>query len=474
MKRILSSMLVVAMAFASTVAKADNISLEQAKEAAVHFYVHNTYYTDVRVSDLVLVHYTVNPDLDVPSEYVFNVRDYGWIAMAATTVIDPVVAFSDEKPLDFEDVSPAMLWWLNGYADMVSEIQVLDAENDYPDSQEWIALKNKLLKGNTKANQHVLMQEKWGQGDAQNPDYNYYCPTLNGGTCIVGCVATALAQICHYYKYPVQPRGNALYSWPTGGRTLKLGFDTIQFNYSIDQVKAVALLSWAAGMAVKMDYGTDGSGALMQNISSGMSSKFKLTSSSLVFRNGNSDTSFVGKIRRQLMNNDVVCMGGNSPSGGGVDAGGHAWVACGYFENNEGMIYMNWGWHGSGDGFFNLKTNNMAISGSGYNFNSGQEAVIGMLPPEDSNIRHDHVGIEPVVANSLLGSAYPNPASVAVHLPYTSTVAGEMCVYSIDGKLVERRSVSAGSGNVTLKVDNLPAGIYVYRMNNATGKFVVK
>ena len=169
-------------------------------------------------------------------------------------------------------------------------------------------------------------------------------------------------------------------------------------------------------------------------------------------------------------------MGGSQPGGTGRDASGHAWVVCGYKESNEKEYYMNWGWGGprTGDGWYNLADNNLRVSGSGYYFYANQNVVVGQTPPEDSNIHHSHIGICPVENSSVLGSAYPNPASMSVVLPYQTSEISELCVYSIDGKLVESRKVAAGNGSVTLKVDQMPAGIYIYRLNNATGKFVVK
>ncbi len=489
MKRLITSILVAAMAFASHTAMADNISLEQAKDAAAHYLAHNTVYTDLTANDLTLVHQIINPDLDIPAVYFFNTnKESAWIIFAASTVIDPVIAYSGESGLDMDNLAPAMRWWVDNYAKVVSDVQKLDAENKYPDSEQWIMLQKHALKGSTKGDgDHKWMNEKWDQGDENNPTYNLLCPELDGQTCIVGCGATAMSQICHYYQYPKQPVGTQSYAW--NGRFLKLSFDTVHFDYSKmpdkltsssteDEVYQVALLSWATGMAMRMDYGTaEGSGVNPRAIPLGMAQYYKYTEGTFTLRNGDGeDTAFIGKIRRQLIKKDVLCMGGSQPGGTGRDASGHAWVVCGYKESNEKEYYMNWGWGGprTGDGWYNLADNNLRVSGSGYYFYANQNVVVGQTPPEDSNIHHSHIGICPVENSSVLGSAYPNPASMSVVLPYQTSEISELCVYSIDGKLVESRKVAAGNGSVTLKVDQMPAGIYIYRLNNATGKFVVK
>ncbi len=58
---------------------------------------------------------------------------------------------------------------------------------------------------------------------------------------------------------------------------------------------------------------------------------------------------------------------------------GHAWNCDGY---NGNQFHMNWGWSGSGNGYYAL--NNLIVSG--YNFNSSQGAVINVYPA--SNYPH--------------------------------------------------------------------------------------
>lgn len=174
------------------------------------------------------------------------------------------------------------------------------------------------------------------------------------------------------------------------------------------------------------------------------------------------------------MNGDVIVMSGSSSTGSGADAAGHAWVVDGYQTENEKMYHMNWGWGGSGNAFFNLADNNMRISSMGYNFNVDQACLFGVIPPEDSNIRHNHVAIRNVEDNTVLGTAYPNPAALSVALPYTTEIAADMQIYGIDGKLIATRRVLPGTGEVTLRVDALPKGVYVYRLNSQSGKFIVR
>ena len=49
-----------------------------------------------------------------------------------------------------------------------------------------------------------------------------------------------------------------------------------------------------------------------------------------------------------------------------------------------------------------------------------------------------------------------------------------LTVYSVDGRPVISQNVQAGDGVVTINIDKMPAGIYIYRLGGASGKFIVQ
>lgn len=477
MKKLISSLLVVSLAFCSMTVKADNISLEQAKSAAAYFMGNYMGADKLTADDLTLVYQIDNAELGIPAEYFFNLGGCGWIIMGGTTAIDPVVAYSDEGTLDIENLPENMKWWVNGYADLISEIQVLDADVNYPVSKQWYELENHLLKGSTKGQQITLMNERWGQGDEYNPTYNYYCPQVGGRWSMTGCVATALAQICHFYKYPRYGHGTQHYWW--GNNALSLRYDTMSFDYSLmpnklasgsapAKVREVAKLNYAIGVAVKMDYSPDGSGAHSVDVPNAMYDFFGFSSSYYTQRSSGVEN-FLNRLHASLEEGNPVYMSGASPTGSGADAAGHAWVCAGYEEGTD-FYFFNWGWDGAGNGFYNLVSNtvnDMYISGQGYSFINRQAAVFGLVPPADS------LGIGDV-EKTVLGTAYPNPATLSVKVPYTTQAAVDMNVYGVDGKLVYSKQVQPGSGVAEIRVDKFPSGVYIYRLNGQSGKFVVR
>ncbi len=472
------------MLFGATSAKAGNVTVEQAKSVAAHFMGSRMGIDKLTPDQLTLVYQIDNPDLNIPAAYFFNLESCGWVVIAGTTVIDPIVAYNDEGSLVVDQLPANMLYWMEGYAGMISDIQKADAENNYSDHVMWTALSSSNVKG-TRGDQVILMNERWDQGDERNPTYNLYCPKVGNRWSMVGCVATALAQICHYYKYPVRPTGFHRYWWEGDGNStlLALNYDTMYFDYTLmpnrvtstsqpAKIREVAKLSYALGVAVNMSYHPDGSGAHSDDIPDAMESFFKYQHSNLISRSNTYN--FVERIRGAVEERHPVYMSATSTTGSGADAAGHAFIVAGYETGDAAgseynYYYFNWGWDGAGNGFYNLGENDMPIAQQygGYNFIRNQRAIVNLLPPADTL---GICSVDPTV----LGHAYPNPAAFSVKVPYSTQTAADLMVYSIDGKMVESVRVQPGDGEVVVRVDALPKGVYIYRLNSQSGKFVVQ
>lgn len=490
-KLVLSILALAATVFAGNNAAARNVTVAEAAQAAAYFMECNTMHEGVKASDLILVH-EIQGEVGT-AVYCFNVSDWGWVMISASTAIDPIMGYSDYGTLSaWDELAPAMRWWCEGYAGIISDIQKADLTEKYDDNPEWTELFNRSVKSNTKDDPRVvLLSSFWGQGSPHNPSYNYFCPfdSTTNRYCYVGCVATAMAQIVRYYGYPIVPKGRKNYYTDELAINVRLKFDTLRFDYSqmpdrlfasapYSQVYNVAMLSYACGVAVEMDYTPEGSGSQSRRVVTGMYNHFKYAQSEYVERSQLGTAGFISALRSDLLMRRPVYMSGSSPVGSGADAAGHAWVCCGYRTDSENYYYMNWGWTGSGDGFFNLyenSLNGMLISSQGYSFINNQGIITGLVPPSADSTDIDFMTpINVVEDNTVLAPAYPNPAVFNVTLPYAVTSEAEMQVYSIDGKIVATRRLTPGNGHVALDVSGMPAGIYIYRVGGKSGKFIVR
>ena len=102
-----------------------------------------------------------------------------------------------------------------------------------------------------------ILQDGWYQ-DAPN---NNMCPLdQKGNRCLVGCVATAMTQVMHYWEWPRKGMGSHEYVDVKGcGQKLSSNFeehiydwpnilDSYKGNYTSAQADAIALLSSDCGM----------------------------------------------------------------------------------------------------------------------------------------------------------------------------------------------------------------------------------
>jgi hypothetical protein len=120
-----------------------------------------------------------------------------------------------------------------------------------------------------------LLTTSWHQWQP----YKNFCPMGDGGQCLVGCVATAAAQIMKYYEWPHYGVGNHTYWWdgddscnptPVGACSLSADFsdaydwmhmpDSCDAGCSGEEQRALAELCYEIGVAFEMDYGYCGSG----------------------------------------------------------------------------------------------------------------------------------------------------------------------------------------------------------------------
>lgn len=500
---------------AAPVAKADNLTVEQAREAAAHYLQHTTNLTRLTADQLTLVHQQDNAELGVPSMYWFNAPEDGWIIMAGTTVVNPVVGYSGEGLLNMNNLPPQMVDWVGAYNEIICAVQRADAEKDYPDCSEWKLLASKGMEGNTKDGDVIILGDiRWNQGTTAGYWANYstfihygttgdtydmltpVASTVNGVSyrSPVGCVATALAMICMYYQYPTnQASGFAYTSWPrmgsqsfhSGSGSASVKLDTIEpFDYekmvniipfanAVPRAKRMEMsrLGYYIGLVVQMEYAADGSSSNMEKVVNNFPARFKYNTPTLVTREYAEQT-FLNGIRNELYAwRPVYMSAANSYTEPGAthDAAGHAFVCDGYTDDVN-MYHFNWGWNGEGNGFYNLvgnTTQNMFIEGQYLSYTLRQSVLTRLYPGEN-------FGVEEVTNPVSLGTPYPNPASLSISLPYYSENAADLTIYNALGQQVESHRVQAGTGTLKVRVDNMPNGVYIYRLGDAYGKFIVK
>jgi hypothetical protein len=184
-----------------------------------------------------------------------------------------------------------------------------------------------------------ILKDSWYQ-DA--PHYNM-CPLdKDGNRCLVGCVATAMTQVMHYWNWPARGTGyheyvdekgcgqklsanfgEHTYDWPNILDTYKEG------EYTQAQADAIALLSSDCGIAVNMTYGAESSASRSFYQSIALANYFDYDRGiQMLYRDFYSLEEITLILKKELAaGRPVLASGGNNVRS-------HAFVIDGYDEND--------------------------------------------------------------------------------------------------------------------------------------------
>ncbi len=221
----------------------------------------------------------------------------------------------------------------------------------------------------------------WDQGE---PYYNQ-TPTDSAGThCRTGCVATSLAQIMNYYRYPKRMADGTRLRW----KHMRKGYHG---DYKRREGEAVALLMARCGKAVKMNYGVGVSLTYPKETADGVVREFGYIVKDYGYRdypnNPNYDEAkWKEIIYRELSAGRPVLYGGTSYKHGQDRYYSHSFILDGY--DREGRVHANYGFGGKGDGYFDLDKLPMKYDDVDEEFDTYQTLVV-IHRPEDGPIDYD-------------------------------------------------------------------------------------
>jgi len=346
---------------------------------------------------------TFTDDYGEPVYYIVYLEPSGFVIVAADDMVEPIIGFADDgsyDPLPENPLGALVTNDLNGRMAVVHRtvsLQAMVGEAPFSDTQrKWsyfISLAEtseggfSLMWRSSIPDVRVapLVESKWGQssyndsGDQRQACYNYYTPRLvdnevsfvegreDNYPC--GCVATFMAQLMRYHRYPNEPvepskftisvdeqttdrwllRGegpNGAYNWndmvlePGGGTTDR-------------QRRAIGALCHDAGVSVNMQYAEDGSGALMLDAAEALKSTFKYGNAILGHNTDvNMDSGLIGMINPNL---DAECPVVFAIGDISDFDRGHAVLCDGYgYDSSQLYHHLNMGWDGSYDCWYNL------------------------------------------------------------------------------------------------------------------------
>lgn len=318
--------------------------------------------------------------------YVFNVgNDKGFVIVAGDDAVSPILAYADRGDFSEREMAPAAKAMLESYAQQIEMIQQ-NPSLAVAASTSYAAIA-------------PMVESQWNQSEP----YNYMCPTIEGepGRSVTGCVATAMAQIMYYHKWPVaETKAIPAYQMSNGeliagANSVTLDWDAMQSTYTGSEAeddpaaKAVAQLMVLCGKGVQMAYSYYSSGAGDGAVVNALKSYFDYDGAiHRISRADYANADWEKAIYDELAAQRPVYLSGTSLSASGTV--GHAFVCDGY--DGQGLFHINWGWGGMSDGFFRLTLLNPDDHGTGGNngsggYSMGEAAIIGIQPNQGGTLQ---------------------------------------------------------------------------------------
>ncbi len=296
--------------------------------------------------------------------YIAELEPRGFIAISTDTAVTPIIAYSLKSsfPPDENGKNPLCRLLKEDMRFRLREAVESDSSRTRENNTQWSLFADGVGQQPAKGafqqwpaeNTTItggLVQTTWHQ----SAPYNDLCPLdpVGGDRCVVGCVATAMAQIVNYYQLcNVTFDASDGYSTYSG---IDIDADSIRYDFpSFDELNVdlaalrlkygrqetpddvdEAALRFACVIAVGMDYSSEGSGAYLYYTQQAMLNKFGFYSAELT---GGLSNEYLTKLQENIANGAPAILGLTYPTYGA----GHAIVCDGY--NTDGEYHLNFGW----------------------------------------------------------------------------------------------------------------------------------
>lgn len=384
-KRILSfvSLLIIAIGMAQatprSVQQAKKIAQQHALKMGIALQPDGLTQKAVKASKIAAAPGT-QPIAD--SYYVFeNGDDRGFTIVSGDDRLPDIVGYSLTGSYNISRQPDAFVYYMRSYEEMAQRVAQGD-DHALSTVREAEALRASSYQQPTVA--PLLGDIKWNQ----DWPFNAYVPMFDGTNhSATGCVATAMAQVMMYHRWPdVLKADIPAYTTSTYGLKVesmaageKIDWDNmlpqyLEGQYYDENVEAVSKLMLMCGAAVSMDYGPS-SGAWVSAYTMTHFFGYDPHTTMTVNRAGVTLEQWVDAIDNDLQAQRPILYSGSSSDGG------HRFVLDG--ADGRGLYHVNWGWGGYQDGYFDISILNPAKGGTGSGmaadgYNRKNSMIIGL------------------------------------------------------------------------------------------------
>lgn len=413
---------------------------------------------------------------DEETLYIFGTEgDNGYMVASADDMFPTLLGYSNEGTISEEDMPPALSWWL----------EQLSGQIQYARDNANLSTEDLQTSASSEAKEAIepLLKSKWNQ----DAPFNNLVPTTtaNGRTkSATGCVATAMAQLMYYYKYPEVGIGTISYSYTRSDNTtntLTADLATMPFdwgnmldsysgNYTEEQANAVANLMYACGLSVGAKYASTTSASTITDVVALCENFGYSTAMRYYYRDYTpSSIEWENLVYGSLSRGCPVIYSGASTSGG------HSFLCDGY--SGDGYYHFNWGWSGKSDGYFLLYLLNpkdQGIGGTGSGYNDRGMIITDIHPARDGEAQTYQPGIMAYngdfdYRNGAFCGTDPTGSSNGFYnkSPQTINIYYGLLAYDSNGQEYEllkstlkEYAYNKGVGSMSYSTLNLPDGVY--------------
>lgn len=310
--------------------------------------------------------------LSQESYYVFpNADSKGFTIVSGDDRLPEIVGYASQGSYDENNLPEGFVSFMKAYQNLYNKVNLGDAEalKNLAEIKAWRNKKNASA-ASTSAVAPLLGNIEWDQ----TSPYNNMCPRYDSvHVAATGCVATAMAQVMAYYKYPKLLKAD-IPGYVNRWNGIPMEIPTItqeegvydwdnmlpkynkEANATQQQKDAVAKLMYHCGAAVQMNYGPESAAA----VSATKLAKYFGYDADLMM-DLNRSTFSLDKWM-QIIDTELAAGRPVLYSGQASD-GGHQFICDG--KDGEGLYHINWGWSGSQNGYFDLSLLNPEKGGTG-------------------------------------------------------------------------------------------------------------
>lgn len=396
---------------------ASPINETEAKRRAQSFFLSTSRETRSSSSkdNLRLISVGPNSEIGSPLYYIFSRPIIGgFVIVSGDDALTDIIGYSEKGTVSNMEMPENLKWYLSEYSSILQY-----ARNNN------INLKGR-VNDSKKHDIDTLVTCLWDQG----APYNNLCPIGSSGKhCYTGCVATAMAQVMYYHKWPETGHGNNTYNVTPDGnenltQTLSSDFSKTHFDWGnmIDSYKggigtesskdAVAQLMLNVGIALEMAYGTSSSSPTQMMEAQVLKKYFRYSYKTTNLQHVN-DSAFTEIVYNELEQGRPVLVGGTNSNG----TGGHLFVCDGY--KNDGTFHFNWGWNGAYNGYYSTLA---LVPIQGYDFTYDHRLIYN-IEPYRGEIPDGTVEIDNSIAGNL-ETNIPEEAYYATSLKISGDING--------------------------------------------------